>query len=73
LVTRPLAVTIAELETRTTPTARRTEDPLPVEEGSPAPDFTLTSDTGDAIALSSLQGSPVVLYFYPKDDTPATI
>jgi peroxiredoxin Q/BCP len=46
---------------------------LPVEEGSPAPDFTLTSDTGDAIALSSLQGSPVVLYFYPKDDTPATI
>ena len=41
-----------------------------VEEGKPAPDFTLTSDTGDEITLSSLRGSPVVLYFYPKDDTP---
>jgi peroxiredoxin Q/BCP len=43
---------------------------LPVEEGSPAPDFTLASDTGAAISLASLRGSPVVLYFYPKDDTP---
>lgn len=43
---------------------------MPVEEGLPAPDFTLTSDAGDAITLSSLRGSPVVLYFYPKDDTP---
>jgi peroxiredoxin Q/BCP len=39
-------------------------------EGDAAPDFTLTSDAGDAVTLSSLQGSPVVLYFYPKDDTP---
>jgi peroxiredoxin Q/BCP len=43
---------------------------LPVEEGRPAPDFTLTSDEGEKITLSSLKGSPVVLYFYPKDDTP---
>jgi peroxiredoxin Q/BCP len=43
---------------------------LAVDEGSPAPDFTLPSDTGDAITLSSLRGTPVVLYFYPKDDTP---
>jgi thioredoxin-dependent peroxiredoxin len=43
---------------------------LAVEEGLPAPDFTLTSDSGDDITLSSLKGSPVVLYFYPKDDTP---
>ena len=43
---------------------------MPVEERRPAPDFTLTSDTGDAVKLSSLRGSPVVLYFYPKDDTP---
>jgi thioredoxin-dependent peroxiredoxin len=42
---------------------------LPVEEGRPAPDFTLTSDEGEAVKLSSLKGSPVVLYFYPKDDT----
>ena len=46
---------------------------MPVEEGRPAPDFTLTSDTGDAVKLSSLRGSPVVLYFYPKDDTSASI
>ena len=43
-----------------------------VEEGSPAPDFTLMSDSGDAVTLSSLRGAPVVLYFYPRDDTPAS-
>jgi peroxiredoxin Q/BCP len=41
-----------------------------VEEGKPAPDFELTSDSGETVALSSLKGKPVVLYFYPKDDTP---
>ena len=41
-----------------------------VEEGRAAPDFTLTSDAGEAVTLSSLRGKPVVLYFYPKDDTP---
>jgi peroxiredoxin Q/BCP len=41
-----------------------------VEEGKPAPDFELPSDTGERITLSSLRGKPVVLYFYPKDDTP---
>jgi thioredoxin-dependent peroxiredoxin len=41
-----------------------------VEEGKPAPDFELTSDTGEDVKLSSLRGSKVVLYFYPKDDTP---
>jgi thioredoxin-dependent peroxiredoxin len=41
-----------------------------VEEGKPAPDFTLTSDGGEEVSLASLRGSPVVLYFYPKDDTP---
>ena len=41
-----------------------------VEEGKPAPDFELTSDTGERVKLSSLRGKPVVLYFYPKDDTP---
>ena len=43
---------------------------MPIEERKPAPDFTLTSDTGDAVSLASLRGRPVVLYFYPKDDTP---
>ena len=41
-----------------------------VEEGKPAPDFTLMSDSGKPITLSALRGKPVVLYFYPKDDTP---
>ena len=41
-----------------------------VEEGAPAPDFELRSDEGDTIKLSALRGKPVVLYFYPKDDTP---
>ena len=41
-----------------------------VEEGSPAPDFELESDEGETIRLSELRGKPVVLYFYPKDDTP---
>jgi thioredoxin-dependent peroxiredoxin len=34
-----------------------------------APDFTLKSDSGEEIALSSFRGKTVVLYFYPKDDT----
>ena len=41
-----------------------------VEEGAPAPDFELTSDEGETVTLSALRGKPVVLYFYPKDDTP---
>jgi peroxiredoxin Q/BCP len=41
-----------------------------VEEGAPAPDFELTSDEGESVTLSALRGKPVVLYFYPKDDTP---
>ena len=41
-----------------------------IEEGSKAPAFTLTSDSGKKVKLSDLAGSPVVLYFYPKDDTP---
>jgi peroxiredoxin Q/BCP len=41
-----------------------------VEEGKEAPDFELTDDTGERVRLSELRGRPVVLYFYPKDDTP---
>ena len=43
---------------------------MAVEEGKAAPDFSLTSDAGETVSLSSLRGKPVVLYFYPKDDTP---
>jgi thioredoxin-dependent peroxiredoxin len=41
-----------------------------IEEGKPAPDFELPTDSGETIRLSELRGKPVVLYFYPKDDTP---
>jgi len=41
-----------------------------VEEGRPAPDFELVSDEGTTVRLSDLRGRPVVLYFYPRDDTP---
>jgi peroxiredoxin Q/BCP len=41
-----------------------------VAEGKLAPDFTLRADSGEDVTLSELRGKPVVLYFYPKDDTP---
>jgi peroxiredoxin Q/BCP len=41
-----------------------------IEKGSAAPDFTLASDAGGDVTLSALRGKKVVLYFYPKDDTP---
>jgi peroxiredoxin Q/BCP len=41
-----------------------------VYEGEEAPDFELASDTGERVRLSDLRRRPVVLYFYPKDDTP---
>ncbi len=43
---------------------------MSVEVGQEAPDFELESDSGERVRLSSLRGKPVVLYFYPKDDTP---
>jgi len=43
---------------------------MSIVEGEAAPDFTLESDAGEAVTLSSLKGKQVVLYFYPKDDTP---
>ena len=41
-----------------------------VEEGKQAPEFELESDAGETIKLSDLRGKSVILYFYPKDDTP---
>ena len=41
-----------------------------VSEGEPAPDFTVTTDAGERVSLSDFRGRPVVLYFYPRDDTP---
>jgi peroxiredoxin Q/BCP len=41
-----------------------------VEKGSKAPDFKLTADDGSVVKLSDLRGKKVLIYFYPKDDTP---
>ena len=41
-----------------------------LEADTPAPDFTLPNQDGEPVTLSSLRGKPVVLYFYPKADTP---
>jgi thioredoxin-dependent peroxiredoxin len=41
-----------------------------IEEGQPAPDFELRTDAGETVRLSDFRGRPVVLYFYPRDDTP---
>jgi peroxiredoxin Q/BCP len=41
-----------------------------IQEGQPAPDFTLKADDGSDVTLSALRGKPVVLYFFPKADTP---
>jgi peroxiredoxin Q/BCP len=43
---------------------------MPIHAGIPAPDFTLSDETGTLRKLSDYRGRPVVLYFYPKDDTP---
>ena len=41
-----------------------------IEVGKPAPEFELEADSGETVKLSDLRGKQVVLYFYPKDDTP---
>jgi peroxiredoxin Q/BCP len=43
---------------------------MSLEVGDKAPDFTLPADGGGKVSLKALKGKTVVLYFYPKDDTP---
>lgn len=47
-----------------------TEQTLTAQVGDPAPDFDLEADDGSRVSLASLRGRNVVLFFYPKDDTP---
>lgn len=42
---------------------------MSIAAGNPAPDFTMPTDGGGSVTLSALRGRPVILYFYPKDDT----
>lgn len=43
---------------------------MAIQEGKAAPAFTLTNQDGEEISLDDLRGKNVILYFYPKDDTP---
>jgi peroxiredoxin Q/BCP len=43
---------------------------MPIPSGIPAPDFELQDETGTVRKLADYNGQPIVLYFYPKDDTP---
>jgi peroxiredoxin Q/BCP len=43
---------------------------LTLRENDPAPDFTLPDETGEPVRLSDLRGQRVILYFYPRADTP---
>ena len=43
---------------------------MAIQEGKPAPDFTLTDAVGKKVSLKDFAGRNVILYFYPKDDTP---
>ena len=43
---------------------------MELKEGDKAPDFSLPASTGEAISLADLAGKKVVVYFYPKDNTP---
>jgi peroxiredoxin Q/BCP len=46
------------------------KQPVTLAPGDPAPDFELLTETGEPLKLSSFRGKKVVLYFYPKADTP---
>ena len=50
-------------------TAPPVGDAAAIREGDPLPEFTLEADDGSLIALPSLKGKNVVLFFYPKDNT----
>ena len=41
-----------------------------IEEGKKAPNFTLEDQDGNQVSLSQFKGKDVIVYFYPKDDTP---
>jgi peroxiredoxin Q/BCP len=74
-VPSPAAPTSASTSTSTstptpTPTAATAAPSSELAVGSPPPDFTKTAQDGTSVHLAALKGKPVVIYFYPKDETP---
>jgi len=67
---RKPAVKKAVAKRPTKPVAKAAAGPAWPREGAKAPDFTAVAHDGSTVTLSALKGRPVVLYFYPKDDTP---
>ncbi len=63
----PVTAASASVAAASTPTAATTSS---VAVGSPPPDFTATAQDGSTVHLAALKGKPVVVYFYPKDETP---
>jgi peroxiredoxin Q/BCP len=57
-------------EPPTAPSAAPSKASTDLAVGSPAPDFTATAQDGTVVHLAALKGKPVVVYFYPKDETP---
>lgn len=43
---------------------------MPITEGQPAPDFTLSDEDGNDVSLADFRGKDLILYFYPRDETP---
>lgn len=57
-------------ETGLEPEIQEVQVPAQPQVGDPAPEFTLMNDQGESVSLAGFRGKKVVLYFYPKDDTP---
>jgi peroxiredoxin Q/BCP len=67
---RPAAKKAAPRKPAAKKLAAKATEPAWPREGSKAPDFTAVAHDGSPVTLSAFKGRPVVLYFYPKDDTP---
>jgi len=65
---RKPAKTVAKKPTKKT--AAKVSAPRKSLVGQPAPNFTMPTDSGGSVSLADLKGQKVILYFYPKDDTP---
>jgi peroxiredoxin Q/BCP len=69
-LTLPAALAFTGDDAVAQPGAAAPAEPALLAVGAPAPDFTVTAHTGEKVELAKLKGKFVVLFFYPKDDTP---